>query len=158
LHQKVAFYDTSPNLQPPKNDEDDDKQKRYRDHQPGEKGALPILHTACQRESPNLRTVKVLVETCNVDVNARSKDTIDGTASNSTALHWLAAADSFWQLEAIRYLVVKGAEINATNAKGQTPLGIAAAGYVSLNSHPLFSNASFSKLAPSAEVQLAFFQ
>jgi ankyrin repeat protein len=155
LHQRVAFYDTSPNLQPPKND-GDDKQKRYSHYQLGEHGALPILHTACQRKAPNLKMVKLLVETCNVDINARSKDTINGTCSNATALHWLASADSFWQLEAIRYLVGKGAEINATNANGQTPLHIAAAGYVSVNSHPLLSNAPCSTLSPSACVLSRF--
>lgn len=97
--------------------------------------------------------MKFLVETCNVDFNARRKDTIDGIGSNATVLHLLASADSFWQLEAIGYLVGKGAEVNATNAHGQTPLHIAAAGYVSTNFYPYFL-LRFIQAFPSADIWL----
>jgi ankyrin repeat protein len=138
LSQKVSFYDSSPGRQPPESDGDAAQKKHSRFYKPGKEDVSPILHTACQRLSPNLKMLKLLVEKCNVDINARSREHQFRYSSDeseygyleSTALHWLASADSFWQLGGIRYLVEKGADINVTNEKGQTPLYIAAAGYV----------------------------
>ncbi|KFY32322.1 hypothetical protein V493_00307, partial [Pseudogymnoascus sp. VKM F-4281 (FW-2241)] len=89
-----------------------------------------------ERRSPNLKMLKLLVQKCNIDINARSREhqyRYSSYESNygdleSKGLHWLASADSFWQLEGIQYLVEKGADINPTNEKAQTPLYIAAAG------------------------------
>jgi ankyrin repeat protein len=138
LSQKVSFYDSSPSLQPPESDGDTAQNKYPKYGKPGKEDVLPILHTACRRSSPNLTMLKLLVEKCNVDVNARSREHQYRYSSykseygdlESTGLHWLASAASFWQLDGIRYLLEKGADINATNEKGQTPLLIAAAGYV----------------------------
>lgn len=138
LSQKVSFYDSSPSLLPPESDGDAGKKELYRFCKPGKEDISPILHRACQRRSPNLKMLKLLVEKCNVDVNARSREHQYRYSSygseygdfESTALHWLASADSFWQLDGIRYLIEKGADINVANEKGQTPLYIAAAGYV----------------------------
>jgi len=138
LSQKVSYYDSSPSLQPPDSDGDAVQKKHSAFYEPGKEDVLPILHTACQRRSPNLKMLKLLVQKCNIDINARSREHQHRYSSyeseygdlESTGLHWLASADSFWQLEGIQYLVEKGADINATNEKGQTPLYIAAVGYV----------------------------
>ncbi|RDL31844.1 Glucanase [Venustampulla echinocandica] len=140
LSHKVLFYDSSPSLQPPESD-GSAAQEDSKFHKPGKEDISPILHTACQRRSPNIKMLKLLVEKCNVDVNARSREHQYRYSSyeskygdiESTALHWLASADSFWQLDGIRYLVENGADINATNEKGQTPLYIAAAGITEHN-------------------------
>lgn len=138
LSQKVPYYDSSPSLQPPDSDGDAVQKKQSTFYEPGKEDISPILHTACQWRSPNLKMLKLLVQNCNIDVNARSREHQYRYSSDessygdleSTGLHWLASADSFWQLEGIQYLVEKGADINATNEKGQTPLYIAAVGYV----------------------------
>lgn len=97
-------------------------------------GYTPPLHAACQRKLPNLEILEVLVDKCGVDVNARelvstdphlkSKDLLDGP----TALHYLAEAKFWWQLDGIKLLVEKGANINSRNEKGETPLHIASVG------------------------------
>ncbi|KAL5354784.1 hypothetical protein ACLOAV_000874 [Pseudogymnoascus australis] len=141
LSQKVSYYDSSPSLQPPDSDGDAVQKKQPTFYEPGREDILPILHTACKRCSPNLKMLKLLVQKCNIDINARSREhqyRYSSDESNygdleSTALHWLASADSFWQLEGIQYLVEKGADINATNEKGQTPLFIAAVGTTECN-------------------------
>lgn len=130
LSQKASYYDSSPNLKPP-NSDGDAVEKHDPEFDKLNQVVLPILHTACTRALPNLKTLKVLVEKCNVDANARSQESQskDGNLQ-STALHCLAFARSSWQLEGIRYLVEKGADINSTNESGQTPLYIASMGYV----------------------------
>ncbi|KFY82446.1 hypothetical protein V500_10542 [Pseudogymnoascus sp. VKM F-4518 (FW-2643)] len=141
LSQKVSYYDSSPSLQPPDSDDDAVQKKQSTFYEPGKEDISPILHTACQRRSPNLKMLKLLVQKCNIDINARSREhqyRYSSDESNygdleSTGLHWLASADSFWQLEGIQYLVEKGADINATNEKGQTPLYIAAVGTTECN-------------------------
>lgn len=138
LSRKVSYYDNAPSLQPPDSDGDAVQKKHSLPYERGKDDVSPILHTACRRGSPNLKMLKLLVEKCNIDINARSREhqyrySSDGSIYGdleSTALHWLASADSFWQLEGIQYLVEEGADINATNEKGQTPLYIAAVGYV----------------------------
>ena len=135
LSRKVSFYDSSPSLRPPESDDDAGKKKLSRFYKRGKEDISPILHTACQRRSPNLKMLKLLVEKCNVDINARSREHQHRYESEygdreSTALHWLASGDSFWQLGGIQYLIEKGADINVANEKGQTPLYIAATGYV----------------------------
>jgi ankyrin repeat protein len=155
LTRRVSFYDSSPNLQPPESDSDAAQKKHSILYKPGKEDVLPILHTACQRCSPNLKMLKLLVEKCNVDINARSREHQRRRSSyeyeygdlECTALHWLASADSFWQLDGIRYLVEKGADINVTNEKGQTPLHIAAAGYV-FASFSLLSECSLLNFPP----------
>ncbi|KAH8800919.1 ankyrin repeat-containing domain protein [Xylogone sp. PMI_703] len=92
----------------------------------------PILHAACKRELPNMQMIQTLIEKCGVDVNGRALvltkqygnlefDSIAGP----TALHKLAKASRWWYLDAIRYLVERGVDINSRNERGETPLHIA---------------------------------
>jgi ankyrin repeat protein len=79
----------------------------------------PILHIACERGLPNIAVIKVLVEKLGVNVNCQSKQ--DGR----TALHILAQCRSWWQSHALEYLIEKGADLEARDEIGCTPLHIA---------------------------------
>jgi len=73
-----------------------------------------LLSTACEREQPSLHLLHLLVEKLGVDVNAK--------LWGGTALHILAGGAHFWQVEALEYLLSKGANIEARNISGMTPL------------------------------------
>lgn len=93
----------------------------------------PPLHRACSRSLPNLQMLQMLIETCDVEVNLHAveghPDRSKGEYRNGpTALHVLASADNWWQLEGIKYLITRGADVNALDGHGNTPLHIAAQG------------------------------
>lgn len=83
----------------------------------------PLLHLACERSLPNLETIKVLVERAQVDVDAIDVPTYN--YSDGTALHILAQPSNWWQAQALAYLVDHGANLNAQDSNGCTPLRIA---------------------------------
>lgn len=109
----------------------------------GVRGSLQqtLLHYAVVQECNNLAMVKLLVNH-GIDINARAGrtegiDSIDATArarhwvvqlpdSNetlgSTALHFLAASDYKWQVDALVYLHHVGGNVNMKNHFGQTCL------------------------------------
>ncbi|MCJ1255632.1 hypothetical protein MMC24_003449 [Lignoscripta atroalba] len=78
----------------------------------------PILRLACERELPNIETIKVLVEKCGVDVNLNDRRNY----YQSSALHILAKAQYWWQPKAIEYLILRGADMEIKNYAGDTPL------------------------------------
>lgn len=92
----------------------------------------PLLLTACENTVPSMRTIQVLVENKEVDVNAaiwlpgpvtrKLKLDIHGWS----ALHFLASGKSWWQAsEALPYLVSKGAAIGVQDRMGVAPLHLA---------------------------------
>lgn len=90
----------------------------------------PTLNVACTRKLANLAALEVLVERCGVDVNSHtlmssSSHGRGNARAGPTALHILAEGRHWWQLDAIRYLVSKGATIDSRNEYGETPLHIA---------------------------------
>ncbi|OKL59576.1 hypothetical protein UA08_05228 [Talaromyces atroroseus] len=93
----------------------------------------PMLHVACNQELSNLAVIGLLVNKCGVDVNAQAlipsvpsgKDLVLGP----TALHVLADSQFYWQLLAIRFLVEKGAIVDARDSAGRTPLHLACGGH-----------------------------
>lgn len=101
----------------------------------------PTLYVACARDLPNLDMIQTLVEKCGTDVNARALVksqkwvNIVEAEEGGTALHVLAGAQYWWQLEAMGYLLGKGAKIDSVNEKGETPLHIACTGttYAAMN-------------------------
>lgn len=100
-------------------------------YRPEIENVVPALHIACARELPNMDVIEVLVEKCGVNVNAHALaepyrgSRIENWSEGGTALHVLANAIYFWQLEALEYLIRNGADIEALNEKGETPLHIA---------------------------------
>ncbi len=82
-----------------------------------------FLRIACERSLPNIEVTKVLVEKIGVDVNA--VDVSNHHRSRVTALHILAKSTHWWNTEALRYLLDHGANVNATDFKGVTPLRVA---------------------------------
>ena len=92
------------------------------------------LQLACQRSEHNMLTLELLVEDLGVDVNAPCANIYDVWSytgeirTGSTALHVLASADNHWQLEGLRYLLAHGANVNALDENGQSPIHIAAKG------------------------------
>ncbi|KAF2494506.1 ankyrin [Lophium mytilinum] len=89
----------------------------------------PPLHVCCERPTSNMMMLELLVDRFGVDVNERAlvhapADFHDYQLGPS-ALHCLAHGRYWWQMDAIKYLVSKGADVNALNQKGETALHIA---------------------------------
>ncbi|KAJ5773840.1 hypothetical protein N7457_008736 [Penicillium paradoxum] len=97
----------------------------------------PYLLTAGQRDLPNLDVIKVMVERFNADVNIRYEEgMVDKPRvyyqskmslsrhykAGDTILHRLAQGTHWWYEPAIRYLLQHGADPDARNCQGKTPL------------------------------------
>ncbi|MDR1923702.1 MAG: ankyrin repeat domain-containing protein [Planctomycetaceae bacterium] len=77
------------------------------------------LHFAAENRSTNIDIVKFLVTENDIDINAK-------TLSGNNVLHFAARSPtSQHATEVIKYLVDKGADINAINNQGETPAQIA---------------------------------
>ncbi|KAH7320786.1 ankyrin repeat-containing domain protein [Stachybotrys elegans] len=84
-----------------------------------------LLRLACQSAFPPLKILQVLVEKFGLDINTDEPD-----SSENSALHILAEGDSLWpdslwHKEVLEYCLSKGANIEARNHHGDTPLIIA---------------------------------
>ena len=103
-----------------------------------------ILGLASRRELPNVNTIKVLVETIGVNINEQfsegqtsqrdsrgiavmssmvpGRNTGPFQQSTGTVLHMLARSLRWWHPQALEYLISKGADIEARDTNGDTPL------------------------------------
>nr|WOD45875.1 hypothetical protein [Trichoderma atroviride] len=91
--------------------------------QADEENCGTLLGTACERELPSLHIIRLLVEKIGVDVNAvYNRRGYCYKIRGGTALHILASGSHFWQIEALEYLLSKGANVEALNKDGMTPL------------------------------------
>jgi ankyrin repeat protein len=101
---------------------------------------IPYLLAAAERQLPNLELIKVIVEKFEADVNIRFKNDMVSKPEiyyqspmaaaraykdGDTILHHLAQGAHWWYEGAIRYLLQHGANPNARNAEGKTPLCVA---------------------------------
>jgi ankyrin repeat protein len=101
-----------------------------KEHKRGYGSIKPVLPGACSRRYPNLDTIKVLVEELGLDINAQLRAYTQNcgkykNTKTSGPLHILAAANNWWQLEALEYLLQRKADTEIRNETGQTPLHIA---------------------------------
>ena len=90
----------------------------------------PYLLTALRSRLPNLEIVKLLVEKFGADVNIQPlARTYRGNRQthepSATALHMASCGTTWWQVEAVKYLLSKGANPEIRNEKGQTALHVA---------------------------------
>ncbi|KAL3478526.1 ankyrin repeat-containing domain protein [Aspergillus californicus] len=108
----------------------------------GARGALraeliPYLLAASQRSLPNLEVIKVMVEKFHADVNVQfsvgakmtpevffssKTDANRQYKPDDTILHYLAKGGHWWHEGAIKYLLEHGANPNARDKQGKTPL------------------------------------
>ena len=92
----------------------------------------PILPLACARSFPNLSTIKVLVDDIGLDVNAqlRSHEYHSGTRTykditKDGSIHVLAQGEHWWNVEALQFILQRGADTEIRNGNGQTALHVA---------------------------------
>ncbi|KKP00475.1 hypothetical protein THAR02_07420 [Trichoderma harzianum] len=91
--------------------------------QEDEESCGTLLGTVCERELPSLHIIQFLIDKIGVDVNAvYNRRGYCEKLRGATALHILASGHFFWQIEALEYLLSKGANIEARNKDGMTPL------------------------------------
>ncbi|PTB38507.1 hypothetical protein M441DRAFT_197509 [Trichoderma asperellum CBS 433.97] len=91
--------------------------------QTDEENCCTLLGAACRRDLPSLHIIQLLVDKLGVDVNAVYNERgFIYKLRGGTALHILASGSHFWQIEALEYLLSKGANIEARNKYGMTPL------------------------------------
>ena len=88
----------------------------------------PLLVEACRRDRWNMNVVRLLVETKRADLNAtalqfRAPGWGYGSQNGPTVLHVIIREGSWWQvMEALPYLLSRGANIEARDERGITPL------------------------------------
>ncbi|KAL2118791.1 hypothetical protein VTJ04DRAFT_5750 [Mycothermus thermophilus] len=92
---------------------------------PSDKLGGTLLGTACHRDLPSLHVLQVLVDKVGVDVNAIHDRKMFSYERGRCALHVLAQAQHFWQIEAVEYLLSRGADIEARDERGFTALLVA---------------------------------
>ncbi|KAM0417054.1 hypothetical protein ACHAPT_012960 [Fusarium lateritium] len=100
---------------------DDGKWRREQEDAASKNGVelTPLAITACERVAPNMDVLRVLVEKKGVDIDAPN----DHARVGGRALHVVAQGSSWWQIaQAMPYLVSKGADLEARDWKGSTPL------------------------------------
>ncbi|RGP63182.1 ankyrin repeat-containing [Fusarium sporotrichioides] len=95
---------------------------RVRKHH-GDRSYGTLLGTACDRSLPSLHIIQMLVERIGIDINVKyDRGGFCYQARGGTPVHILALGKNWWQIEALRYVLAKGADIEARNDTGMTPL------------------------------------
>lgn len=85
-----------------------------------------LLGEACNNLAPSMHIIEWLVNEVKVDINQPHMSRIPGKVCPlETPLHILSRGVSFWHIEALKYLLSKGADIEARSHDGLTPLLVA---------------------------------
>lgn len=85
-----------------------------------------LLGTCFNNPYPSMHLVEWLVDEIGVDIDGKHREfAAHGDTTWTAPLHILAKGSSFWHIEALEYLISKGANIEMKNSKGKTPLRIA---------------------------------
>ncbi|GLI72424.1 hypothetical protein PoHVEF18_000600 [Penicillium ochrochloron] len=92
--------------------------------------AEPLLITACKRELPNMKVVRILVEKMGVDININGRTESYASGKHASVpgngvIHDLAEGATWWNVhQALPYLIGKGANLELRNHDGDTPLHV----------------------------------
>ncbi|KAF5008872.1 hypothetical protein FDECE_4896 [Fusarium decemcellulare] len=82
----------------------------------------PLLIRACRRKDWNMDVVRLLIEKKGTDPNVRGPGRLS-ILKGPTVLHILVRGGHWWQInKALPYLVSKGADLEARDGHGMTPL------------------------------------
>lgn len=85
-----------------------------------------LLGTVCMNSTPSMHIMEWLVDEVGVSIDSFHYTPYgDRTSPMDTPLHILSKGSEFWHLAALRYLLSKGANIEARTHDGLTPLLVA---------------------------------
>ncbi|KAK3186747.1 hypothetical protein K4F52_004493 [Lecanicillium sp. MT-2017a] len=85
-----------------------------------------LLGVACANKTPSMNIIEWLVDEIGFDVDASNIKSIFSSKQHAeTPLHILAKGCSFWHLQALKYLLSKGADVEVRTDDGLTPLLLA---------------------------------
>lgn len=79
-----------------------------------------LLGQACENSTPSMHLIEWLVDEVKVDIDQPHMSSPESPLE--TPLHLLSRGRSFWHIEALKYLLSKGANIEARSHDGLTPL------------------------------------
>ncbi|KAB8229518.1 ankyrin repeat domain-containing protein [Aspergillus alliaceus] len=95
---------------------------------------VPIILKVVDRKLPNLEMLRVVVDTFHADINIQvykntyTRGQYRDNQPIRSALHTLAEGQHWWNTDAMRFLLQRGANLDIRNPKGETPLHIAVKG------------------------------
>ncbi|KAJ5953528.1 hypothetical protein N7454_000424 [Penicillium verhagenii] len=126
-------------------DPDSEEMKRLQNNK-------PLVISACERQLPNMDTLKLVVEKFGININAKCFELALkrrlGFKFTRGALHDLAAGKQWWHVDkALPYLFKMGADINIRNLEEETPLLVALK-----SGHPFSKQAATALIEAGADV------
>jgi ankyrin repeat protein len=110
-------------------DNQKEEAKKEQDSVSSDQKFTKLLHMACQTEMPNMNVLRVLIERKGISVSSSPNGPYQNYSfpHNSTALHVIVQGGRphWWQThQALPYLLSNGADIEARDGSGMTPLNL----------------------------------
>lgn len=81
-----------------------------------------LLGVACQNSTPSMHLIEWLVDEVKVDIDQSHISRSERLCPLERPIHILSRGSSFWHIEALKYLLSKGANIETRSHDGLTPL------------------------------------